>query len=166
VICAHVVEFIQPITEKWGVKIINFQLESIKLADASYAREYEQASLSMAKAKANLRAVKANNDIKLSQADANARAMKIEAEAKKSAMIIQASGEAEARKIEGESRNAAARLMTDDFAKQFALAGQQVEFAKGLKAQVLTVLPESALGRPFASSPMFNNNPQQYMQKQ
>jgi len=144
-ICSHVVEYISPITEKWGVKIINFQLESIKLADASYAREYEQASLAMAKAKAGLRAVKAENDISLSRAEAEARALKIEAEGKKGAAIIQATGEAEARKIDASSRNEAARMMTDEFAKQFALAGQQVDFAKGLRASVLTVLPDNSV---------------------
>jgi regulator of protease activity HflC (stomatin/prohibitin superfamily) len=156
VICAHVVEFIGPITGAWGVKVLNFQLESIKLADASYAREYEQASLAMAKAKANLRAVKAENEIVLNKANAQAQALRIEAEGRKSAVVIQASGEAEARKIEANARNEAAKSMTDDFAKQFALAGQQVEFARGLKASVLTILPESAIGRPFVSSPMFN----------
>jgi len=158
VICAHVVQFIAPITEKWGVKVLNFQLESIKLADASYAREYEQASLAMAKAKANLRAVKAENEVLLNKANAAAQAVRIEAEGKKSSVVIQASGEAEARKIEAQARNDAAKSMTDDFARQFALAGQQVEFARGLKASVLTVLPESAIGRPFLSSPMFNPN--------
>jgi len=157
VICSHVVEFISPITEKWGVRIVNFQLESIKLADASYARDYEQASLAMAKAKANLRAVKAENEIVLNKANAAAQAQRIEAEGKKAATVIQASGEAEARKIEAQARNDAARSMTDDFARQYALAGQQVEFARVLKASVLTVLPESAIGRPFVSSPMFNS---------
>jgi len=156
VICAHVVQFIAPITERWGVKVLNFQLESIKLADASYAREYEQASLAMAKAKANLRAVKAENEVLLNKANAAAQAVRIEAEGKKASVVIQASGEAEARKIEAQARNEAAKSMTDDFARQFALAGQQVEFARGLKASVLTVLPESAIGRPFLSSPMFN----------
>jgi len=158
VICAHVVEFISPITEKWGVRIINFQLESIKLADASYARDYEQASLAMAKAKANLRAVKAENEIVLNKANAAAQAQRIEAEGRKAATVIQASGEAEARKIEAQARNDAAKSMNDDFARQYALAGQQVEFARVLKASVLTVLPESAIGRPFVSSPMFNSN--------
>jgi len=156
VICAHVVEFISPITEKWGVKIVNFQLESIKLADASYARDYEQASLAMAKAKANLRAVKAENEIVLNKANAAAQAQRIEAEGKKAAVVISASGEAEARKIEAQARNEAAKSMTDEFARQYALSGQQVEFARALKASVLTVLPESAIGRPFLSSPMFN----------
>jgi hypothetical protein len=55
-ICKHVVDHIAPIVAGWGVKIILFQLESIKMADANYSREYEQASLSTAKAKANLRA--------------------------------------------------------------------------------------------------------------
>jgi len=158
VICAHVVQFISPITDRWGVKVLNFQLESIKLADASYAREYEQASLAMAKAKANLRAVKAENEVLLNKANAAAQAVRIEAEGKKSSVVIQASGEAEARMIEAQARNEAAKSMTDDFARQFALAGQQVEFARGLKASVLTVLPESAIGRPFLSSPMFNPN--------
>jgi len=156
VICTHVVEFISPITDAWGVKVLNFQLESIKLADASYAREYEQASLAMAKAKANLRAVKAENEIVLNKANAQAQALRIEAEGRKSAVVIQASGEAEARKIEAQARNEAAKSMTDDFAKQFALAGQQVDFARGLKASVLTILPDSAIGRPFVSSPMFS----------
>jgi len=156
VICAHVVEYISPITEKWGVKIVNFQLESIKLADASYARDYEQASLAMAKAKANLRAVKAENEIVLNRANAAAQAQRIEAEGKKAATVISASGEAEARKIEAQARNDAAKSMTDEFARQYALSGQQVEFARALKASVLTVLPESAIGRPFLSSPMFN----------
>jgi len=156
VICAHVVEYISPITEKWGVKIVNFQLESIKLADASYARDYEQASLSMAKAKASLRAVKAENEIVLNRANAAAQAQRIEAEGKKAATVISASGEAEARKIEAQARNDAAKSMTDEFARQYALSGQQVEFARALKASVLTVLPESAIGRPFLSSPMFN----------
>jgi len=156
VICAHVVEYISPITEKWGVKIINFQLESIKLADASYARDYEQASLSMAKAKANLRAVKAENEIVLNKANAAAQAQRIEAEGKKAATVIAANGEAEARKIEAQARNEAAKSMTDEFARQYALSGVQVEFARALKASVLTVLPESAIGRPFLSSPMFN----------
>jgi regulator of protease activity HflC (stomatin/prohibitin superfamily) len=158
VICAHVVEFISPITEKWGVRIINFQLESIKLADASYARDYEQASLAMAKAKANLRAVKAENEIVLNKANAAAQAQRIEAEGRKQATIIQASGEAEARKIEAQARNDAAKSMTDEFAKQYALTGQQVEFARALKASVLTVLPDSAIGRPFVTSPMFNSD--------
>jgi regulator of protease activity HflC (stomatin/prohibitin superfamily) len=156
VICSHVVEFIGPITGAWGVKVLNFQLESIKLADASYAREYEQASLAMAKAKANLRAVKAENEIVLNRANATAQAVRIEAEGRKSAVVIQASGEAEARKIEAQARNDAAKSMTDDFAKQFALSGVQVEFARVLKASVLTILPESAIGRPFVSTPMFN----------
>jgi regulator of protease activity HflC (stomatin/prohibitin superfamily) len=165
VICSHVVEFIYPITEKWGVKIVNFQLESIKLADASYARDYEQASLAMAKAKANLRAVKAENEIVLNKANAAAQAQRIEAEGKKAATVISASGEAEARKIEAQARNDAAKSMTDEFARQYALSGQQVEFAKALKASVLTVLPESAIGRPFLNSSMFTGSNDQKAHK-
>jgi len=110
-ICAHVVQYISPIVEEWGVKILNFQLESIKLADQAYARDYEEASLATAKAKANLRAAQSQNDILLSTSDAKARALKIESEGKKTAIVIQAEAEAEARTIEGAARNKAAELM-------------------------------------------------------
>jgi len=158
IICQQVIQYIQPTSKEWGVEIINFQLESLKLADAKYARDYEEASLAMAKAKANLRAVNAENDILLSRANAQASAAKIDAEGKKQALIIKSQAEAEARKIEAAARNAAAVQMTDSFAKQFALAGQQVEFARALKANVLTLLPDSAIGRPFVSQSMFNPN--------
>jgi len=155
-ICEHVVQAIAPIVGEWGVQVINFQLESMTLADRKYAREYEEASLAMAKAKANLRAVSAENEVLLNKATASATATKIDAEGSKQAMIIRATGEAEARKIEAEARNKAAQAMTDDFAREFALAGQQVEFARALKANVLTLLPDSAIGKPFTQQSMFN----------
>lgn len=92
------------------MKVINFQLESTKIADDRYAREYEEASLAMAKAKANLRAVNAQNQIRIQSARANAEAAKIEAEGKKNATVIEAEGEAEARKIEARARNDAAEV--------------------------------------------------------
>jgi regulator of protease activity HflC (stomatin/prohibitin superfamily) len=75
---------------------------------------------------ANLRAVQAENDILLSRSNAQASAAKIDAEGKKTALIIKSQAEAEARKIEADARNKAAQAMTDNFAKQFALTGQQV----------------------------------------
>jgi len=155
-ICEHVVQAIAPIVGEWGVIVINFQLESMTLADRKYAREYEEASLAMAKAKANLRAVSAENEVLLNKATAAATAVKIDAEGAKVSTIIKATGEAEARKIEAEARNKAAQAMTDDFAREFALAGQQVEFARALKANVLTLLPDSAIGKPFVAQSMFN----------
>lgn len=155
-ICQQVIDFVTATSKEWGVEIINFQLESLKLADAKYARDYEEASLAMAKAKANLRAVNAENDILLSRSNAQASAAKIDAEGKKQALIIKSQAEAEARKIEADARNKAAMAMNDPFAKQFALSGQQVEFARALKANVLTILPDSAIGKPFVSQSMFN----------
>jgi len=128
------------------------------LSDQAYAREYEEASLAIAKAKAGLRAVVAQNDIVLSSAQAKADAFKIEAEGKKSSLILQAQGEAEARKIDAEARNKSAESMTNkwarDLARDIAMAQQQVEFARGLNATVLTVVPESTLGRALSNQPL------------
>lgn len=179
-ICSHVIEHITPLVEDWGVKVVSFQLESIKLADQGYAREYEEASLAIAKGKANLRAVVTQNDILLSTAEAKASAVKLEAEGRKSAMIIQAKGEAEmrmiaaeasssativqakaeaeSRTIEAKARNSAAETMSNKFARDLsrdiALAQQQVEFARALKVNVLTVVPDSVIGRSVAQQPM------------
>lgn len=121
--------------------MLNFQLESTKIADTTYAREYEEASLAMAKAKANLRAVEAENTILLQKAKAAADSKIIESEGKGHAIIIEAKSAAQARTIEAEARNEAASLMTNDFGREFALNGMQVDFAGALRANVLTVLP-------------------------
>jgi len=152
VICSHVVDHISPIVSEWGIRILNFQLESIKLADQAYSREYEEASLATAKAKANLRATNAQNDILISTAQAKANAMKIEAEGKKQSVIIEAQASAEARKIEANARNEAAEAMKNLFGQQMALSSQQVEFARALKANVLTVVPDSTIGRALSQN--------------
>jgi regulator of protease activity HflC (stomatin/prohibitin superfamily) len=152
-ICHSVIEYIQPICLKWGVDIINFQLESTKIADEDYAREYEECSLGLAKAQANRRAVAANNDIMLQQSRAKADALKIEAEGRATATIIEAKAQAEARIIESKARNDAAVAMTDPFGKQLQLNSLQVDFAKGLKAKVLTVSGSSAVGQ-MSSAPL------------
>jgi regulator of protease activity HflC (stomatin/prohibitin superfamily) len=148
-ICEEVIRHISPLTRAWGVHVINFQLESTKIADVKYAHQYEEASLALSKAKANRRAVKATNEILLEKSMAKARALEIAAEGQKNATIISAEGEAQARKIEADSRNEAAKMMAEPFAKQFALQGLQVEFAKGLQAQVLTVNGNSGIASQF-----------------
>jgi len=137
------------------VKIINFQLESTTLADKKYAAEYEEASLAMAKAKSNRRAIEATNDIMIQKAKAAATALKIDAEGQKTATLIQAEAKAEARRIEAKGRNDAADMMTNKFAMKYALAGQQVEFAGALKAKVLTVVPGSSIGGALLSQSAF-----------
>jgi len=154
--CAQVMSFVQPVTKPWGIKIINFQIESTKIADLKYAQEYEEASLAMAKAKANLRAVNAENEILLNRARAKAEAVKIEAEGKKNAVLIAANANAEARTVEAKARNTAGELLTNSFAKQYALTGQQVEFAAALKANVLAVLPDSIVGKAVAAQPLLS----------
>jgi len=180
VICAHVVQHISPIVEAWGVQVINFQIESFKMADESYAREYEEASLAMAKAKASLRASTAQNEILMNTSSAKAQAakiaadgernamiikaqaeaeiVKIDAEAKKTAIVLQATANAEARKLEGDARNAAAVSMANPFAQKMAIAQLQVDFAKCLKFNVLNMSPDSTIGRAISSipGPLFN----------
>lgn len=75
----------------------------------------------------------------IAQADADARVIKAEAEAK-------------ARRIEAQSRQESGNMLTDQFGRSYALASQQVEFAKVLKAQHLTVLPDNIVAKPIVSS--------------
>jgi len=154
-ICADIMRSVRPITEQWGIKIINFQLESTILADEKYAAEYEEATLCIAKAKSNRRAIEAINDIMIQKAKATAQALKIEAEGRKTAILIQSEGEAESRRIEARGQNDAADMMTNNFAMKYALGGQQVEFASALKAQVLTVVPESTIGGALLNQSAF-----------
>ena len=111
-ICEEVVRAIAPFAALWGVNIINFQLESTKIADQKYAMEYEEASLGLAKAKANRRAIDAQNEIMLQKATATANASRIEAEGRKQARILDAQGEAEAMRIQAQGRNDAATVPT------------------------------------------------------
>jgi len=154
-ICHHVVQYISPIVKEWGVRILNFQLESLKLADLNYSRDYEEATLAIAKAKSNFRAQAIQNDLLMSSAEAKARAVRIEAEGQKVAAVIAAQASAESTMIEAEAKNKAADSLHNAFGQQMALANQQVEFARALKATSLTVLPNSILGRAIASQPMF-----------
>jgi len=144
-LCMNILKAIKPMTDQWGVKVLNFQLESTQLADRKYAAEYEEASLQLAKAKSSSRAIATNNQILLEQSKAKAETLRIESEGQKVAMLLQAEAKAESQRIDSKGRNDAADLLTDEFAKEYALGGQQVEFASVLKAKVLTVVPENQL---------------------
>jgi len=152
-ICRDVVEGVLPITAPWGVRIINFQIESTKLADAKYASDYEESSLAIAKAKATQRATVINNEIQLQSARAAASTLQIQAEGRRVAAVIEAEASGETRRIEAKSRNDAAEMMEDDFAKRYALAGLQVDFARNLKAGSLTVLGGGDVGRALIAGP-------------
>jgi len=162
-ICEQVVHTIRPLVECWGVEIIKFQLENTQIANPQYAAEYEAASLAMAKAKADLRALGAQNKILIQKAEAEAKAVQIQAEGKKNSVIIDAQGkkdatilmaegQARARVLEAEARNQAAELLQNPFAKEAAMRSLDVDMVTGLKAQNLTLMGGSVVGRALASA--------------
>jgi regulator of protease activity HflC (stomatin/prohibitin superfamily) len=157
-ICAQVVQDIGPLTAGWGIRVINFQLESTKIADPRYAMEYEEASLAMAKAKANRRAVTTQNDILIQKAEAASRAVQIEAEGKKisaikgaearaESQIVEAKASAKARVLEADARNDAATKMSDEFGRKLAVMDRNVQIAGGLKATTLVVSNDAGIAR-------------------
>lgn len=168
-ICNHVLEQVSVIAERWGVHLIKFQLESIKVADEKFAREYEAASLAMSKAKANLRALTAENKIKLQTAQAAADAKKIEAEGSKTAVIIEAKayaestvikakGNAEKFTIEAKGREEAANILTNQFSKDMMMKELDVNLISGLKAQNLTLVGQGPISTMLQQSLNNNNN--------
>jgi len=142
-ICEHVLQFVRPIVQPWGVSIVCFQLESTSIADMEYAKQYEFASLNVAKVKANLRSVEMENEIRLRKAQAVSTSAKIEAEGVGEATLIEARASAECLEIDADSRNAAGELMAIPFAQQMALAEQRVTFARSLKATNVNILAQN-----------------------
>jgi hypothetical protein len=65
---------IRKVTDDWGIRVIAFQLKSIELANAGYASEYEKASLELAKAEVDRRAIEALKEITVERARADAEA--------------------------------------------------------------------------------------------
>jgi regulator of protease activity HflC (stomatin/prohibitin superfamily) len=155
-ICGEIVKGVRPIISQWGCSVINFQLENTRIADKNYATDYERSSLANAQALANLRAVDAENEILMKRSQAEAESKRIDAEGRKIATVLSAEAEAEARQIDGDSRNKAAVAMSDSFSKQYAMAGQQVEFAKALSASSITLLSDAPLAQAFVQNRMLN----------
>ena len=146
-ICERVIVLIKPLVMEWGVKIVNFQLESLKLTDIKYGQEYEAASLEIAKAKATLKATIAKNEIKLSQTEMEARSLQIKAEGDKKAKIIEAEGNAEAMTIEAKARNEASVTMQDNFSKDLMMMQEKVNFARELKATTLVISEQNGISK-------------------
>jgi len=138
-ICEQVIQLIEPMVEHWGVKILNFQLESITMADKKYGQDYESASLDIAKARANLKANAAKNELARQSATMEAEVQKIRAEGQKVAKIIEAEGNAQAMTTEAKARNEAAKTMADTFSKDLIMMQEKVKFAKELKATTLVI---------------------------
>jgi len=155
-ICERVIQLIKPLVMEWGVKIVNFQLESLKLTDVKYSQEYEAASLEIAKAKANLKANIAKNEIKLSQTEMEAKSQQIKAEGDKKAKIIEAEGTAEAMTIEAKARNEASVTMKDNFSKDLMMMQEKVNFARELKATTLVISEQNGVSKNVI--PMLNIN--------
>ena len=145
-----IMKMIKPQADQWGVKIINFQLESTQLADEKYSRDYESASLQIAKSKAELRAQEAQNLIQKQKAETQAQISQIQAETERNIQLILAKAqadstimEAEARAQaiikEGQARAAAADMMNSHYGQELALLGQKSKIAEGLKIHTLVM---------------------------
>lgn len=137
----------------WGINVIAFQLKSIELANAAYAEEYEKASLELATAEVERRAIDAKKEIKVEKAQADAEAALciakgkgaemeaiataernvaiIKSNTKRDTLTIEAKAEADALRIKAEAANNAAEIMKDPFAKQLRL---MPEYQKLLQA--------------------------------
>ena len=143
-----IMKMIRPQADQWGIKIINFQLESTQLADQKYSLDYESASLQIAKSKAELRAQEAQNQIQKQKAETQAQISQILAETERNVQLIKAraqadstimQAEANAQSImkEGEARAMAADMMKSTYGQELALLGQKSKIAEGIKIHTL-----------------------------
>ena len=110
----------------------------------------------IAKAKANLKANIAKNEIKLSQTEMEAKSQQIKAEGDKKAKIIEAEGTAEAMTIEAKARNEASVTMKDNFSKDLMMMQEKVNFARELKATTLVISEQNGVSKNVI--PMLNIN--------
>jgi len=117
------------------------------MADVKYGLEYEAASLNIAKARANLKANAATNEIAIQQASMEAQAQRIRAEGMKVAKIIEAEGTARAMTVEAKARNEAADVMKETFSKDLIIMQEKVKFARELKATTLIVSGDNDLAQ-------------------
>ena len=145
-----IMKMIKPQADQWGVKIINFQLESTQLADQKYSQDYEAASLQIAKSKAELRAQEAQNLIQRQKAETQAGISQIQAETERNVQLIRAKAQADSTIMqaeaaaqailkEGEAKAKAADMMTSKYGQDLALLGQKSKIAEGLKIHTLVM---------------------------
>lgn len=147
-ICKEVMAGLQPIVLPWGVTIINFQLELIKIADPKFNQQYEEAGLAIANAKANARAAMVKNEIGIRTKEAEAKALLIETQGQQKAKLLKvetdckavistAEAQAKARIIESDAIQESGNKVQSKFAQQTVFMDKQVEFAKHLKLTTL-----------------------------
>jgi len=143
-------KMIQPQADQWGIKVINFQLESTQLADQKYASDYEAASLQIAKSKAELKAQEAQNLIQKQKAETQANIAQIKAETERNVQLIKAKAEADSTIMqaeaqaqaiikEGEAKAAAADMMRSSYGQDMALLAEKSKMAEGLKIHTLVM---------------------------
>ena len=146
----QIMKMIKPQAEQWGIHVINFQLESTQLADKKYSADYENASLQIAKSKAELKAQEAQNIIMKQKAETQANIETLNAETAKKVQLIKAQASAEALVLEAEARAAAilkegeakaeaANMMTSKYGQEMALLAQKAKIAEGLNMHTLVM---------------------------
>ena len=145
-----IMKMIKPQADQWGIRIINFQLESTQLADKKYSQDYEAASLQIAKSKAELRAQEAQNLIQRQKAETQANIAQLQAETERNVQLIRAKATADATVMqaeanaqaiikEGEAKASAADMMKSQYGQDLALLGQKSLIAEGLKIHTLVM---------------------------
>jgi len=145
-----IMKMIKPQADEWGVQILNFQLESTELADKKYASDYENASLQIAKSKAELKAQEAQNLILRQKAETEAGIAQMNAETAKNvklikakadadATIMQAEAKAQAIMKEGQAKATAADMMKSPYGQELALMAEKTKIAEGLKIHTLVM---------------------------
>jgi len=136
-ICAQILQDVSPILLKWGITLHNFQLESTKIANSSYANDYERASLAMAKAKADCR-TQAQNALQTKiSAEAAATQKRISAEADATSTRISALVAADALKTNAEAAAKARIVAAQAESKSLTVIAESNAKAKRMEAQAL-----------------------------
>jgi len=146
-ICHAIVRYTQPLTEAWGVHIINFQLESTRIHDEGYRTQYENFSLQMAKTKADRRVVTAQNQINVSKTRANAYTTKLQNESEAMNRKIQAIAAAERVKIDAEAEAANRQIQSKAAASRMKIdadaASEKLSIEARAEAQQLRTRAEA-----------------------
>jgi len=145
-----IMKMIKPQADDWGIKVINFQLESTQLADQKYSLEYEAASLAIARSKADLKAAEAQNKLLKQKAETQAGITLLNAETEKKVQITKAQAVAESTIMqadatasailkEGQAKAEAAGMMTSEYGQELSLLGEKTKIAGGLKIHTLVM---------------------------
>jgi len=125
-ICEHVIEAVQKDSERFGVTVLNFQMEDLQLADKSAQDAFSRNNILLAQATSeqkitqvqSLTATKQaeqeqNRDLVKVQTKTKTQLLEIEAKNKSEIQAMEAKMKAETIKIDGEARNKLAKARAD-----------------------------------------------------